>query len=224
MQALERFESEKGFRLPTYAAWWIRSAIQEFILRSWLLVKIGTATNQRKLFFNLRKAKNRISVLDEGDVRPDQVKLLAKRLGVTEHNVIDMNRRLGGDASLNAPIGEDGDARERQDWLADDSPSQERILVTSEELKNRRQALTQALSGLNVRERRIFEARRLAEDPIPLGVLANEFGVSGERVRQIEMLAFEKVQKAVQHWVVAIERPKRQHHRPAVSHGASRAA
>jgi RNA polymerase sigma-32 factor len=158
-------------------------------------------------------------VLDEGDVRPDQVKLLAKRLGVTEHNVIDMNRRLGGDASLNAPIGEDGDARERQDWLADDSPSQERILVTSEELKNRRQALTQALSGLNVRERRIFEARRLAEDPIPLGALANEFGVSGERVRQIEMLAFVKVQKAVQHWGVAIERPKRQHHRPAVSHG-----
>ena len=135
MQALERFESEKGFRLATYATWWITSAIQEFILRSWLLVKIGTATNQRKLFFNLRKAKNRISVLDEGDVRPDQVKLLAKRLGVTEHSVIDMNRRLGGDASLNAPIGEDGDGRERQDWLADDLPSQERILVTSEELK-----------------------------------------------------------------------------------------
>jgi hypothetical protein len=142
MQALERFESEKGFRLPTYAAWWIRLAIQEFILRSWLQVKIGTATNQRQLFFNLRKAKNRISVLDEGDVRPDQVKLFAKRLCVTEHNVIDMSRRLGGDASLNAPIGEDGDARERQDWLANDSPSQERILVTSEELKNRRQELT----------------------------------------------------------------------------------
>jgi RNA polymerase sigma-32 factor len=176
MQALERFEPEKGFRLATYAAWWIRASIQEYILRSWSLVKIGTATNQRKLFFNLRKAKSRISVLDEGDMRPDQVKLLAKRLGVTEHNVIDMNRRLGGDASLNAPIREDGDAGERQDWLIDDSPSQEGILIKNEELENRRQALRQALSSLNVRERRIFEARRLAEDPIPLGVLADEFG------------------------------------------------
>jgi RNA polymerase sigma-32 factor len=192
-------------------------------LRSWSLVKIGTATHQRKLFFNLRKAKIRISVLDEGDMRPDQVKLLARRLGVTEHNVIDMNRRLGGDASLNAPIREDGDAGERQDWLVDDSPSQERILVKNEELENRRQALTQALSGLNVRERRIFEARRLAEDPIPLGELAEEFGVSGERVRQIEVLVFEKVRKAVQHRVAAIERPERRHHGPqAVSHGASR--
>ena len=163
MQALERFEPEKGFRLATYAAWWIRAAIQEYILRSWSLVKIGTATNQRKLFFNLRKAKRRISVLDEGDMRPDQVELLAKRLGVTEHNVIDMNRRLGGDASLNAPIREDGDAGERQDWLVDDSPSQEGILVKNEELENRRQALIQALSELNVRERRIFEARRLAD-------------------------------------------------------------
>jgi RNA polymerase sigma-32 factor len=224
MQALERFEPEKGFRLATYAAWWIRASIQEYILRSWSLVKIGTATNQKKLFFNLRRAKSRISVLDEGDMRPDQVKLLAKRLGVTEHNVIDMNRRLGRDASLNAPIQEDGDAGERQDWLIDDSPGQEGILIKNEELENRRQALRQALSSLNVRERRIFEARRLAEDPIPLGVLADEFGVSGERVRQIEMLAFEKVQKAVQHWVVAIERPKRRHHRPAVSHGASCAA
>jgi RNA polymerase sigma-32 factor len=164
MQALERFEPEKGFRLATYAAWWIRASIQEYILRSWSLVKIGTATNQKKLFFNLRRAKSRISVLDEGDMRPDQVKLLAKRLGVTEHNVIDMNRRLGGDASLNAPIREDGDAGERQDWLIDDSPSQEGILIKNEELENRRQALRQALSSLNVRERRIFEARRLAED------------------------------------------------------------
>ena len=178
-------------------------------MRSWSLVKIGTATNQRKLFFNLRKAKRRISVLDEGDMRPDQVELLAKRLGVTEHNVIDMNRRLGGDASLNAPIREDGDAGERQDWLVDDSPSQERILVKNEELENRRRALIQALSELNVRERRIFEARRLAEDPIPLGQLADEFGVSGERVRQIEVLAFEKVKKAVQRWIAATERPER---------------
>ena len=218
MQALERFEPEKGFRLATYAAWWIRAAIQEYILRSWSLVKIGTATNQRKLFFNLRKAKRRISVLDEGDMRPDQVELLAKRLGVTEHNVIDMNRRLGGDASLNAPIREDGDAGERQDWLVDDSPSQERILVKNEELENRRQALIQALSELNVRERRIFEARRLAEDPIPLGALAHEFGVSGERVRQIEVLVFEKVRKAVQHRVATIERPERRHHEPQAVH------
>ena len=180
-------------------------------------MKIGTATNQRKLFFNLRKAKRRISVLDEGDMRPDQVELLAKRLGVTEHNVIDMNRRLGGDASLNAPIREDGDAGERQDWLVDDLPSQ-RILVKNEELENRRQALIQALSELNVRERRIFEARRLAEDPIPLAVLADEFGVSGERVRQIEVLVFEKVRKAVQHRVANIERPERRHHEPQAVH------
>jgi RNA polymerase sigma-32 factor len=223
MQALDRFEPAKGFRLATYAAWWIRAAIQEYILRSWSLVKFGTATNQKKLFFNLRKAKRRISVLDEGDMRPDQVKLLAKRLGVTEHNVIDMNRRLGGDASLNAPIREDGDAGERQDWLVDGSPSQERILIKNEELENRRLALAEALSGLNVRERRIFEARRLAEDPIPLGQLADEFGVSGERARQIEVLVFEKVRKAVQHRVATIERPERRHHKPqAVSHGAPR--
>jgi RNA polymerase sigma-32 factor len=221
MQALKRFEPEKGFRFATYAAWWIRAAIQEYILRSWSLVKIGTATNQRKLFFNLRKAKRRISVLDEGDMRPDQVELLAKRLGVTEHNVIDMNRRLGGDASLNAPIREDGDAGERQDWLVDDSPSQERILVKKDELENRRQALIQALSELNVRERRIFEARRLAEDPIPLGVLAREFGVSGERVRQIEARALEKVQTVVQRRVAAIEWPERRHLGPqAISHGS----
>src|SRR5271167_1750317 len=158
-------------------------------------------------------------------MRPDQVKLLAKRLGVTEHNVIDMNRPLGGDASLNAPIREDGDAGERQDWLVDDAPSQERILINNEELENRRQALTQALSGLNVRERRIFEARRLAEDPIPLGVLADEFGVSGERVRQIEALVFEKVRNAVKHRVATIERPERRHHEPqAVSHAAPFAA
>jgi RNA polymerase sigma-32 factor len=221
MQALERFEPEKGFRFATYAVWWIKAAIREYILRSWSVVKIGTATNQKKLFFNLRKAKHRISVLDDGDMRPDQVKLLAKRLGVTEYNVIEMNRRLGGDASLNASIREDGDSGERQDWLVDDSPSQECIMVENKELQNRRQALTQALSDLNDRERRIIEARRLVEDPIPLGVLADEFGVSGERVRQIEVLAFEKVRKAVQHRVAVMERPERRHHRPqAVSYGS----
>src|SRR6476620_10221551 len=137
LQAVERFEPEKGFRLATYATWWIKAAIQEYILRSWSLVKMGTTANQKKLFFNLRKAKSKISVLDERDMRPDQVKIIARRLGVTEQDVIDMNRRLGGDASLNAPIREEGDAGEWQDWLVDDSPSQERILAESEEADNR---------------------------------------------------------------------------------------
>ena len=165
MQAVERFEPEKGFRLATYAVWWIKAAIQEYILRSWSLVKMGTTVNQKKLFFNLRKAKSKISALDEGDMRPDQVKLIAKRLGVAETDVIDMNRRLGGDASLNATIREDGDSGEWQDWLVDESPDQETTLAASEEFDNRREALASALSLLNDRERRIFEARRLAEDP-----------------------------------------------------------
>jgi RNA polymerase sigma-32 factor len=208
MQAVKRFEPEKGFRLATYAMWWIKAAIQEYILRSWSLVKMGTTANQKKLFFNLRKAKSKISALDEGDMRPDQVKLIAKRLGVTEQDVVDMNRRLGGDASLNAPLREDGDSGEWQDWLVDDQPSQERILAESEEFDNRRSALTQALSVLNDRERRIFEARRLAEDPITLEELASEFGVSRERVRQIEVRAFEKVQKAVKNRVATMEAPE----------------
>jgi RNA polymerase sigma-32 factor len=207
MQAVKRFEPEKGFRLATYAMWWIKAAIQEYILRSWSLVKMGTTANQKKLFFNLRKAKSRINALDEGDLHPDQVKLIAKRLGVTEQDVVDMNRRLGGDASLNAPIREEGDAGEWQDWLVDDTPSQERILVESEELDNRRSALTDALTVLNDRERRIFEARRLADDPITLEELASEFSVSRERVRQIEVRAFEKVQKAVKNRVAAMEQP-----------------
>jgi RNA polymerase sigma-32 factor len=207
MQAVKRFEPEKGFRLATYAMWWIKAAIQEYILRSWSLVKMGTTANQKKLFFNLRKAKSKISALDEGDMRPDQVKLIAKRLGVTEQDVVDMNRRLGGDASLNAPIREEGDAGEWQDWLVDNSPSQERILAESEEFDNRRDALSQALTVLNERERRIFEARRLAEDPITLEQLAEEFGVSRERVRQIEVRAFEKVQKAVKNRVATMETP-----------------
>jgi RNA polymerase sigma-32 factor len=205
MQAVKRFEPEKGFRLATYAMWWIKAAIQEYILRSWSLVKMGTTANQKKLFFNLRKAKSKISALDEGDMRPDQVKLIAKRLGVTEQDVIDMNRRLGGDASLNAPIREEGESGEWQDWLVDDAPTQERILAESEEFENRRSALTQALGVLNDRERRIFEARRLAEDPITLEELASEFGVSRERVRQIEVRAFEKVQKAVKSRIATME-------------------
>ncbi len=208
MQAVKRFEPEKGFRLATYAMWWIKAAIQEYILRSWSLVKMGTTANQKKLFFNLRKAKSRISALEEGDMRPDQVKLIAKRLGVTEQDVVDMNRRLGGDASLNAPIREDGDAGEWQEWLVDESPSQERILVENEEFDNRKKALTQALDVLNDRERRIFEARRLADDPITLEELAEEFGVSRERVRQIEVRAFEKIQKAVKNRVAAMEQPE----------------
>src|SRR5579871_1745955 len=207
MQAVKRFEPEKGFRLATYAMWWIKAAIQEYILRSWSLVKMGTTANQKKLFFNLRKAKSRISALDEGDMRPDQVKLIAKRLGVTEQDVIDMNRRLGGDASLNAPIREDGDSGEWQDWLMDERDSQEATLVANEEFDNRRAALSDALEVLNDRERRIFEARRLADEPVTLEDLAAEFGVSRERVRQIEVRAFEKVQKAVKNRVAAMEAP-----------------
>ncbi len=207
MQAVKRFEPDKGFRLATYAMWWIKAAIQEYILRSWSLVKMGTTANQKKLFFNLRKAKSKISALDEGDLRPDQVKIIAKRLGVGEQDVVDMNRRLGGDMSLNAPIRQDGDAGEWQDWLVDDRDSQETVLAEHEELDHRRQALNDALTVLNERERRIFEARRLADDPVTLEQLAEEFGVSRERVRQIEVRAFEKVQKAVKNRIAAMEQP-----------------
>ena len=196
MQAVKRFEPERGFRLATYAMWWIKASIQEYILRSWSLVKMGTTANQKKLFFNLRRAKSRISALDEGDLRPDQVKQIAVKLGVTEQDVVDMNRRLGGDASLNAPLREQGEG-EWQDWLVDDEDNQEHKLVEAEEASNRHDALIDALAVLNPRERRIFEARRLAEDPMTLEDLSAEFGVSRERVRQIEVRAFEKVQNAV---------------------------
>jgi len=207
MQAVKRFEPDKGFRLATYAMWWIKASIQEYILRSWSLVKMGTTANQKKLFFNLRKAKSKISALNEGDLHPDHVKLIAKQLGVTEQDVVDMNRRLGGDASLNAPIRDDGESGEWQDWLADESESQEAVLAEHEELDNRRKALSAALEVLNDRERRIFEARRLSDDPVTLEDLASEFGVSRERVRQIEVRAFEKVQKAVKNRMAAIESP-----------------
>ena len=207
MQAVQRFEPEKGFRLATYAMWWVKAAIQEYILRSWSLVKLGTTANQKKLFFNLRKAQSKISILEDGDMRPDQVKIIARRTGVTETDVIYMNRRLSGDASLNAAIREDGDSGEWQDWLVDESPDQETTLAASDEFNNRRKTLSDALTVLNERERRIFEARRLADDPITLEDLAAEFGVSRERVRQIEVSAFEKVQKAVKNRVAATESP-----------------
>ena len=196
MQAVKRFEPEKGFRLATYAMWWIRASIQEYILRSWSLVKMGTTANQKKLFFNLRKAKSQISALEEGDLRPDQVAIIATKLGVSEKEVIDMNRRLSGDASLNAPIRQEGEG-EWQDWLVDAGTSQESVLVEQEESSNRMAALKQALGVLNERERRIFEARRLSDDPVTLEELSSEFGISRERVRQIEVRALEKVQVAV---------------------------
>jgi RNA polymerase sigma-32 factor len=204
MQAVKRFEPERGFRLATYAMWWIRASIQEYILRSWSLVKMGTTASQKKLFFNLRKAKSQISALDEGDLRPDQVEKIATKLGVTQQDVIDMNRRMSGDASLNAPLREEGEG-EWQDWLVDDAASQENLLADREETDNRLGALRQALGVLNDRERRIFEARRLAEDPTTLEELSSEFDISRERVRQIEVRAFEKVQAAVKAGVAKIE-------------------
>ena len=204
MQAVKKFEPDKGFRLATYAMWWIRASIQEYVLRSWSLVKMGTTASQKKLFFNLRKAKSHISALEEGDLRPEHVKTIAHRLGVSEKDVVDMNRRLGGDASLNAPLREEGEG-EWQDWLRDDSASQETVLVQQEEADNRHSALTGALGVLNARERRIFEARRLSEDPETLEDLSTEFNISRERVRQIEVRAFEKVQAAVKAGVAQIE-------------------
>jgi RNA polymerase sigma-32 factor len=199
MQAVKRFEPDKGFRLATYAMWWIKASIQEFILRSWSLVKMGTTASQKKLFFNLRKVKGQIQALEEGDLRPDQVATIATKLGVPEEDVISMNRRLGGDASLNAPVRTDAEGSgEWQDWLVDDSDNQETILVEHEEKNQRHAMLTSALASLNERERRVFEARRLVDEPVTLEDLSQEFGVSRERIRQIEVRAFEKVQKAVQ--------------------------
>jgi RNA polymerase sigma-32 factor len=199
MQAVKRFEPEKGFRLATYAMWWIRASIQEYILRSWSLVKMGTTAAQKKLFFNLRRMKGQIKALEDGDLRPEQVKKIATTLGVPEDDVISMNRRLGGDASLNAPVRADTEGSgEWQDWLVDEAPDQEERLVESEELSQRKAYLEKAMGTLNERERRIFEARRLTEEPATLEDLSEEFGVSRERIRQIEVRAFEKVQAAVQ--------------------------
>ena len=196
MQAVKKFEPDKGFRLATYAMWWIKASIQEFVLRSWSLVKMGTTASQKKLFFNLRKMKGQIQALEEGDLKPEHVKTIAKRLGVSEEDVVSMNRRLSGDSSLNTQIRADSDG-EWQDWLVDDSESQEDILAGNEEASLRRGLLTDALAKLTDRERRVFEARRLQDDPATLEDLSQEFGVSRERIRQIEVRAFEKVQKAV---------------------------
>ena len=197
MQAVKRFDPDKGFRLATYAMWWIKAAIQEYILRSWSLVKMGTTAAQKKLFFNLRKLKGQLQALEEGDLRPDQVTTIATKLAVPEEDVISMNRRLAGDTSLNAPLRADSESGEWQDWLVDNEPDQETELVEREEMGNRHNYLVEAIDTLTPREKRIFEARRLAEDPLTLEELSSEFGVSRERIRQIEVRAFEKVQKAV---------------------------
>jgi RNA polymerase sigma-32 factor len=199
MHAVKRFEPDKGFRLATYAMWWIRAAIQEYVLRSWSLVKIGTTAAQKRLFFNLRKVKGQIAALDDGNLHPDQVKQIATTLHVTEADVVSMNQRLTGDASLNAPMRADEGSSEWQDWLVDDTPDQETTLGNSEEYDERMGLLTNAMSDLNEREKAIFQARRLKEDPATLEELAQEYNVSRERIRQIEVRAFEKVQEAVQH-------------------------
>jgi RNA polymerase sigma-32 factor len=216
MQAVKRFEPERGFRLATYAMWWIKASIQEYILRSWSLVKMGTTASQKRLFFNLRKVKGQIQALDEGDLKPDQVDKIATKLGVSKEDVVSMNRRLGGDASLNAPIRGDIDGGgEWQDWLVDESPNQESMLAENEEADTRRQLLRDAMDVLNDRERRIFEARRLTDDPVTLEELSEEFGVSRERVRQIEVRAFEKVQKAVRKSARELEKPRAELAAPA---------
>jgi len=195
MQAVKRFEPDKGFRLATYAMWWIRAAIQEFILRSWSLVKMGTTANQKKLFFNLRKAKNRISAIEEGDLTPEHTKEIARQLAVPEEEVTSMNRRLsGGDTSLNAPMRADGES-EWQDWLADDTMDQETRLAEAEEMGERHNLLAGEMGELSERERDIIEARRLRDDPATLEELSQKYGVSRERVRQIEVRAFEKLQQ-----------------------------
>jgi RNA polymerase sigma-32 factor len=203
--ALNRFEPERGFRFATYAIWWIRASIQDYILRSWSLVKIGTTVNQKRLFFKLRSAKSKIAALENGDLQPDQVALLATTLDVPAQDVIDMNRRLAGDKSINAPLHDDGEPGEWQDHLVDQSPSPEAIVVEQDEKHRQRAALTAAIDVLDHRERRIFEARNLVDEPLTLEDLAAEFDVSRERIRQIEARAFEKVRKAARN--IAVKAP-----------------
>jgi RNA polymerase sigma-32 factor len=197
MQAVKRFDADKGFRLATYAMWWIRAAIQEYILRSWSLVKMGTTAAQKKLFFNLRKLKGQLQAIDEGDLPPDTVTTIADKLSVSEQEVINMNRRLAApDHSLNAPMRADSEG-EWQDWLVDEEPDQETMLAENEELENRRKLLHEAMKTLNDRERHILTERRLSEETTTLEDLSVEYDISRERVRQIEVRAFEKLQKAM---------------------------
>jgi RNA polymerase sigma-32 factor len=197
MQAVKRFDPEKGFRLATYAMWWIRASIQEYILRSWSMVKLGTTSAQKKLFFNLRKAKARIGALEDGDLRPENVQQIAHDLGVTEDEVISMNRRMsGGDASLNAQVGTEGEGNmEWQDWLEDEGADQAADYETRDELDARRELLADAMTVLNDREKDILTQRRLSDKPVTLEDLSGQYDVSRERIRQIEVRAFEKLQK-----------------------------
>ncbi len=197
MQALNRFEPDKGFRFTTYAMWWVKASIHDYLLRSWSLVKIGTTANQKRLFFKLRTAKSKIAAFESGDMHPDQVDSIAKNLDVTAQDVVDMNRRLAGDKSINAPIRDDAEVGEWQDQLIDQSPSPEAIVIEQDNKDYRHKALVAAIGVLNDRERRIFEARHLADEPPTLEDLAARFNVSRERIRQIDASAFEKVRKAV---------------------------
>ncbi|MEE8515040.1 MAG: RNA polymerase sigma factor RpoH [Alphaproteobacteria bacterium] len=202
MQAVKRFDPERGFRLATYAMWWIRASIQEYILHSWSLVKMGTTAAQKKLFFNLRKLKGQLQAIEEGDMSPENVAEISRRLGVSETEVVSMNRRLSApDHSLNAPLRDDSDG-EWMDWLVEESDNQETVLAEKEELDNRRQLLTHAMESLNQRERHILTERRLKDETSTLEVLSQEYGISRERVRQIEVRAFEKLQKAMKNAVI----------------------
>jgi RNA polymerase sigma-32 factor len=198
MQAVKRFDPDRGVRLATYAMWWIKASIQEYILRSWSLVRIGASATQKKLFFKLRRAKSAISALQDGDLRPEQARLIAERLKVADREVVEMNRRLHGDISLSVPVRDDGDAGQALDWLVDPAPIQETTVAEEQESRHRHQLIHEAVGSLNPRERRIFSARRLSDNPVNLEELAAEYGISRERVRQIELRAFEKVKAAVQ--------------------------
>jgi RNA polymerase sigma-32 factor len=203
MQAVKRFDPDRGFRLATYAMWWIRASIQEYVLRSWSLVKMGTTAAQKKLFFNLRKIKGQMKAIEEGDLSPERVQEIADKLSVSEDDVVQMNRRMAApDNSLNAPLRSDGEGGEWQDWLVDEGASQEEVLGETEEFQERMRLLRDAMKGLNEREQHIITERRLSEEPTTLEQLSQHYGISRERVRQIEVRAFEKLQKAIKNAVV----------------------